>query len=226
MKKISIKDVIDFRRKSPKSKQSFALNLKLSKEKVKTEDGGNYWISTTSAVSESYKISDIQPIIDKKDILAEKHEETDYRLTKLMYKRNIEILDTCEKFDFNKWKPSKEIKFLRKHKDYSILTINELDIQVTPNHIFSFKKDHIENIGAIWFIAKLDGLKKEELGMFADILYRYLHLYYSEKYTISPQYCIAVDLVNGFDINYLQLKKGKIEKILDSTINEIRKLIQ
>lgn len=226
MKKISIKDVVDFRRKSPRSKQSFALNLKLSKEKANTKGGGNYWISATTAVSKSYKISDIQPIIDKKDKLAEKHEETNYRGTKVMYKRNIEILNTFEKFDFDKWRPSKEIKFLRKHKDYSVLTINGLDIQVEPNHIFSLKKDNIEEIGAIWFIAKLDGLKKEELGMFTDILYRYLHLYYSEKYTISPQYCIAVDLVNGFDINYLQLKKGKIEKILDSTINEIRKLIQ
>jgi len=224
MKKISIKDVVEFRNKSAKSKQNFAIDVKLGKNKVKTEGGGNYWVSCISAVSNSYKLNNMQPLLDKRDELVEKYEKTDYRKTKMMYKRNIDILYNCEKFDFDKWRPSKKINIIRKFKDYSILTIKGLQIQVNPNHIFTFEKNDVEEIGAIWFIAKLNGFRKEELGMFADVLYEYLNIHYSEKYTVNPKYCITVDTFNSFDINYLQLEKGEIPRILNSTIDEINEL--
>ncbi|WP_321332530.1 hypothetical protein [uncultured Bacteroides sp.] len=224
MKKISINNLVEFRSKSPKSKHSFAADLKSGKEKVSTGKGGNYWVSCVSAINKSYKLNDFQPLANKRDELAKKSEETSYKRTLVMYKRNIDILYTFEKFDLEKWRPSKKIEYIRKPKEYSTLTIKELQIQVNPNYIFRFKKDGIEEIGAIWFIAKINGFKKEELGMFADILYRFLDFYYSEKYVINPQYCIAVDLFNGSDINYLHLKDGKTLKILDSILDEIKEL--
>lgn len=60
--------------------------------------------------------------------------------------------------------------------------------------------------------------------MFADIMYRYLQTHYSKEHDISPEYCIAVDVFNGYDINYLQLKEKVVPQILIPTIDEINKL--
>lgn len=225
MRKISVKDVIDFTRKSDRSKQTFAFNLKLEKERKNLETGGDYWISSISALSNSYKLNDIQPIIDKKDELEEKYATAEYKKTKIMYKRNIDILHGCEEFDLDKWRPSQKINFIKKHRDLSILNIDGLDIQVSPNHIFTFQNGDIENVGAIWFIAKLDGYKKDELGMFTDILYRYLYAHFSNDYNINAQYCIAVDVFKGINLNYIQFKEDGIPQILDLTIGEIKGLM-
>ncbi len=225
MKKISINELVDFSKKSSRSKQTFIKNLILGKEKANTGSGGDYWISCISAVKKCYKWNNFQPSADKREELAKKSEETNYTRTLEMYKRNIDILLTFEKSDLEKWRPSKKIEYIQKlPKKDSILRIKELEIKVNPNYIFKFKKDETKVIGAIWFIAKIDGFKKEELGMFADALYRYLEFYYSEKYVIDPKYCIAVDLVNGSDINYSQVTKSETPKILDSILDEIRDL--
>lgn len=175
-------------------------------------------------MSNSYKLNDVQPIIDKKEELEEKYETAEYKRTKIMYKRNIDILYTCEEFDLNRWRPSEKIKFIRKYREHSVLNLEGLQIQVFPTHIFTFKNGDSEEVGAIWFIAKLDGYKKEELGMFTDILYRYLNAFFSENYSISSKYCIAVDVFRGVNLSYLQFKEENILQILDSTIEEIKSL--
>ncbi len=142
-----------------------------------------------------------------------------------MYKRNIGILYNYEDFDLKKWKPSKKIKFLKKHKNDSILTIKALQVQVIPHHVFTFQKNDVEEIGAIWFVAKLNGFKKEELGMFTDILYRYLKNHFSKDYILNSKYCIAVDVFNNFEVSYLQLEKGEVQLTLNSTLDEIKKLM-
>lgn len=224
--KISIKDVVDFRRKSDRRKQTFAASLKNGKEKSNSESsGGDYWISSISAISNSYKLNDMQPIIDKQYELEDKYEAAEYRKTKIMYKRNIDILYSCAEFDLGRWRPSKNIKFIRKYRNHSILNIEGLDIQVLPSHIFTFQSGEIEEIGAIWFIAKLDGYQKDELGIFVDILYRYLNYYFSENYRINPKYCIAIDVTRGIDLNYLEFEKEEIVQILDSIIEDIKRLI-
>lgn len=226
MKKISIKDVVEFRRKSDRSKRNFAMTLKLGKKRINLEGGGNYWITSISAISNSYKLNDKQPIINKKDELEEKYEAAEYKKTKIMYKRNIDILNRCEGFNLEKWRPSEKMEFKKKYKDYSTLDIEGLQIQVSPNHIFTFENKGIKETGAIWFIAKLGGYKKEELGIFTDILYRYLNFHFSENYDVNPQYCIAVDVCSGTDINYSQLMKEEIPQFLNSTIDEIKELMQ
>lgn len=225
MRKISFKEVVDFRNKSDRSKQSYAFNLKSEKEKISTESGGDYWISSISALSNSYKLNDIQPIIDKKEELEEKYETAEYKRTKIMYKRNIDILYACEEFDLDRWGPSEKIKFIRKYREHSVLNLEGLQIQVFPTHIFTFKNGNSEEVGAIWFIAKLDGYRKEELGMFTDILYRYLNAFFSENYSVSSKYCIAVDVFRGIDLNYIQFEESGNSQILDSTIEEIKKLM-
>ncbi len=167
----------------------------------------------------------MQLIRDKVYELEDKFENTDYQRTKTMYGRNIDILYKYEVFDFNIWKPNEQITYIKKHKSDFVLTIKGLPIEAVPHHVFSFQGDDIKEIGAIWFIAKLDGYREVELGMFTDILYRYLKNTFSKDYTLNPRYCTAVDVVNNFAVNYYQIEKGEVPSILDKTIDEIKKIM-
>lgn len=225
MKKISIKDVVAFRRKSDRSKKSFAAAIKLNKVKISLEGGGDYWITSLSAISNSYKLNDLKFIVDKRSELEEKHDNTNYKQTKTMYKRNIDILHNYENFDLKKWRPAKKMRLLKKHKEDSVLTIRGLEVHVAPHHVFTFTRNEENEVGAIWYIAQLDGFRKEELGMFADILFRYLKAHYSKEYTLNTKYCIAIDVFNNFEVSYSQLENGDIPLILNSTLDEIKRLM-
>lgn len=224
MRKLSIKQIIEFRNKSDNSKKSFALNLKIDKEKNDSDGGGDYWISALSTISNGFKYNDNSYILEKIHELEDKFEHAEYKRTKVMYQRNIEILYKFESFDFSKWIPTNDFAIIKKHKSNFILDINGLQIQAIPHHVFTFKNDE-EEIGAIWFIAKLDGYTQIELATFTDILYRYLNINFSKEYKINPDYCIAVDVVKVEDISYSKIIKEAIPLILDSTIKEIKKLM-
>jgi len=225
MKKLSIKKIIEFKGKSDRAKKTFTQNLKFEKEVKESDGGGDYWISSLSAISNSYKRNNLQLIRDKVHELEEKFENTDFQRTKTMYGRNIDILIKYEVFDFKIWKPNEQITYIKKHKSDFILTIKGLPIEAVPHHVFSFQDEDIKEIGAIWFIAKLEGYSKIELAMFTDILFRYLKNVFSKDYTLNPRYCIAVDVVNNFAVNYYQIEKGEVPSILDKTIDEIKKIM-
>jgi len=225
MQKLSIKKIVEFRGKSDRSKKHFVNSLKLDKPKDEEESGGDYWVSCLSAISNSYKLNDIELIINKRIELEEKYGDTEYNTTKTMYKRNIDIIYNFEDFDLNQWKPLEELKFIKKNKENSVLLIKGLQIQVTPNHVFTFQREGIDEIGSIWFIAKLNGFSKSELGMFADILYRYLKINFAKDYSPNGKYCIAVDVFNNFEVSFSQLENGEIPYLLNSTLDEIKKLI-
>jgi hypothetical protein len=225
MKKIPIKRIIEFRRKSDKAKKNFATNLSKDREKSNGDGGGDYWISCLSAISNSFKFNDLKLVSNKKDELEGKYEKTENKRTKTMYGRNIDILYNYEDFDLKKWKPIKDVSNVKKNKEDLILNIKGLQIQADPHHVFTFKKKDKEEIGAIWFIAKLGGYRKEELGMFTDILYRYLNTHFSREYGLNPKYCIAVDVFNNFDLSYSQLENGEAPLVLNSTLDEIKKLM-
>jgi hypothetical protein len=225
MKKLSVKDLIAFRKKSDRAKQNFAVNMRKEKPEVQTDGGGDYWITCLSAISNSYKLKNVQAVVNKRKELEDKIEIADNTKTKNMYRRNIKILNNYENFDFTTLTPSSDSNFLRKKKDNYILIINGIPIQVKPHHIFSFDNNGVQEVGAIWFIAKLNGFKNEELGMFTNILYKYLMKHFSDQYLINYKYCIAVDVFNNEEVNYLQLENGEIPKLLDSTLNAIKALI-
>jgi hypothetical protein len=225
MKALSIKKIIDFRRKSDPSKKTFVANIKVDKDKINVDGGGDYWVSCLSAIGNSYRSNDLKSIIDKRGELAEKVKETEHDRTKAMYRRNISILDNYEGYDFKKLRPSNKLKFLKKHKADFLLTIKGFQVLASPRHVFTFQRNDIEEIGTIWFIAKLGGYKKEELGMFTDILFRYLNTHFSKDFTLNPKYCIAVDVFNNVDLNYSQLEKGEVPKLLNATLDDIKKLM-
>lgn len=224
MRKLSIKEIIDFRKKSDSSKKTFALNLHIDKEKNNSDGGGDYWVSCLSTISNCFKYNDNRLILEKIYELEDKLEQTEYQRTKDMYKRNIDILYKFETFDFSKWIPTNNFTIIKKHKSNFILDINGLQVQAMPQHVFTFENDE-EEIGAIWFIAKLEGYTQAELAMFTDILFRYLNTNFSKNYKINPDYSITVDVVKVEDLNYSKIIKEGIPLLLDSTIREIKKLM-
>ncbi len=199
--------------------------MERDKLKPETDGGGDYWRSCLSAISNSYKANDIESIIAKRIELEDKYGNTEYKGTKTMYKRNIDVLYNYEDFDLNKCRRSGKIEFIRKHKLDSILTIKGLKVQATPNHVFKFIKNDNEQVGAIWFIAKFGGFKQDELGMFADILFHYLKAHYANNYTLNPKYCIAVDVFNNIEVNFSQIESGEVSPLLIATLEEIKKLL-
>ncbi len=226
MKKLRIKDVIKFRKKRTEStKKTFIQNLKNERNQQNNSEARNYWVRSESAIKSTFKHNEPRYITDKLNELNELLlDPTHHSNTIKQYKHNVIILKQFEHFDFNLIKPSDNIKILSQRTEDKILTIKGLPVECVPSFVYSFDDD--DEIGAIWFIAQKDGFKKEELGMFADILGRYLKLYFAEKYVINSQYCIVVDLYNRKFIRCSQLDEGAIPKVLDRTLEEINKITQ
>ncbi len=142
-----------------------------------------------------------------------------------MYQRNIDILQNYKSLDLKKLRPLQGLSFLKKSNSDSILNIKGIQIETKPSYIFTFGNKGEEKIGGIWFTAKVNGYRVEEVGMFCDMLYRFLKLNYSEKYQLIPKYCIAVDMLSSTIIDYSKLENGTLPKLLSPTINEVNKFM-
>ncbi|MNY28578.1 hypothetical protein D3C86_1625620 [compost metagenome] len=174
-----------------------------------------------SAISNVFKHENLELIDEKIVELREKIVDAEYDNSRIMYRRNIEILNGYENWNFNKFKP-KRCKILKQHKEATIVNINGLPIKVTPHHVFVFEKNNKTYVGGIWFVAKKEGFSKMELGMFSDALYRSLMINYSEEYSLSTEYCFAIDVVNKFDVNYMQMQNNEVSFFLDKIILELK----
>lgn len=225
MKKLTAKNLIAFRNKNERSKRKFVDDLRVDVEKENSDGGGDYWVSSVSALCNAFRRTAPRIVKDKMEELEEKLEKTNIKTTKNMYKRNIEVLYNYEGFDFRTLQPKRKMVFQRKPKTFSLLTLKGLQVQSNPSHVFTFERNGVTEIGAIWFIAKLGGYKKDELGIFADIMFRYLKTNYSDEYVLNPKYCVAVDVVKAHDVNYDQIQKSEVPDLLNATLNEIKRLI-
>ncbi len=225
MRKISIKDIIKFQKYSDRKKQTFASDLKKVLEPKDNDGGGDYWISSISAISNAFKSNNNKLIVEKIDELEGKLEAPLMNRTKVMYERNISILGNYEEFDFTNWVPIRNLNYLKKYKENFVIDLSGLRVHAVPQHLFTFDLGGKEEIGAIMFIATLDGYEKEELAMFTDVLYRCLDLHYSKHYSVNKEYCIAVDVENEIDVNYKQIELGKIPKRLNAIIRDIKNSI-
>jgi len=223
MEKITIKNLIDFRRKNERTRITFVHNLKKEK-KSDDSSGGDYWISCLSAITNAFKYENTDLLEAKIELLRDKIKYSQIKRIKDQFQRNIDILSNFQDFDFQHLKPNSDLTFLKQPKIKSIIDIKGFPVESKPSLIFSFSENNSEEVGGIWFVAKLNGFKKTELGMFVDILYRYLEKRYSKDFYVNPNYCIAVDLFNGQDVNYSEIQNGDIPILIDSTIDEIKKL--
>ena len=227
MEKVRIKDLIEFRQKSERSRHTHIINLKKEKP-PKTDDkggGGDYWVSCLSALSNVYHTDDTDLINQKIEMLQNKIPITTDKKTKDRWQKNIDLLYNFGDYDFKSIKPNDDLTFLKKHDFQSIIKIDGLPIQSKPHHVFSYTNNDFEEVGAVWFIAQKDGYQKSELGMFCDIMYRYLIAHYSDKYKVNPAFCIAIDVFNCQDVNYSQLLNGEIAYLLDSTVIDVKKFL-
>lgn len=224
MKKITVKNVVEFRRTDEKKRLAFLNSLLREKRAADDGGGGDYWVSCLSAISNILLDKDKRRIGGKIAELEERIEETDHKGTKTRWQRNIDILYNFEDFDFDSLRPE-DIHQLKKPVAISLVDIEDFPIECKPNFVFWFENDGFREIGATWFIAKLGGYKKSELGMFADIMHRYLVANYSDDYKINAEYCVAVDLVNAREVRYSQILTDEIKPLLGKTISEMRKLL-
>jgi len=223
MNKLSVKTLIDFHRKTIKGRQTLINNLRVKTKPSK--DGGDYWISCVSTLSNAFKSNDNKLIKEKIAHLVNLRELSPHEITKTMYERNARILRNYEDYDFSIWHPSKDLKFQPKTRSKSIVNIKGLPIQVLPSHVFSFNSNGIPTIGAIWFVAKLNGFKIEEVGIFTEILYRYLDLNYASDYLINPSCCVTIDVVNCIEAKYDRILNKEIPSLLDFVIDDVKTMV-
>lgn len=227
MEKISVSNIVEFgRKKTPASQLTLINNLRKPKKEDNSDGGGNYWIHSLSAINSTFVSEDNNAIIEKIDVLIDKIEVATAKTSKDMFQKNINILYNFEDFEFSKLKPEAELSYLSKPKSKSIITIKGLPLQALPTYVFSFNKNGTKKIGAIWFVAKLDGYKDNELAIFTDVLHRYLKANYEDKFEIDPRFCISVDVTNLKKVTYTNISNGTVTTSLISTVDSIKALLR
>ena len=222
MEKLTVKNLIEFRGKNDRTRITFVNNLKA--EKQKSDDGGGYyWISCLWAIRNTFTSGDLNRLDEKIDLLNEKIKISSIKRIKDQFQRNIDIINNFKDYNFEHLKPTSDLTFLKQPTYQTILTIKNFPVEAKPCHVFSFSQNNSAEIGGVWFVAQLKGFKKAELGMFSDILYRYLDKHYSKDFYVNPDYCIAVDLYNGQETNYTEIKNGNIPVLIDSTLDDFKR---
>lgn len=222
MRKISVKNIVQFYNKPEKSKRSFLKSINKIKEPDNEGGGGNYWVRSLSALSNAYKYNNTQFIKDKIDEISEDYNKSNRNQTKEMYQKNLNILHKYEDFNFSKYYPNETFRILNKVSKKSIIEIDKVPVQVLPTQIFKFEKDGIDFVGGIWFVAKLERYKNHELGIFSEVLYNYLILNFGNNYAVSPEFCTIVDVLNQVEVNYRMIMDNTITSLLRPTLKSIR----
>ena len=225
MNKLPIKKLVEFRRFSEQRRSNFATKLKTPVEAKPKGDGGNYWVRSISALSTSFKFNDNSIIRERLQSLEEDLAITELKRTKVMYQRNIDILYNYEDYDFSDIRPSDDLTFHSKPIYKSLLEINGIPVQILPNHVFSYGDDKQPNIGSIWFVTWLDGFKVGDLGIYSEVIYRYLSKHYSKDFTIVPEDCMVMDASSTQVVTYKQIIEGEVPSLLDSTLATLRGLL-
>jgi hypothetical protein len=223
IEKLPVKKMVEFRRLSEARRITFTNRLKAPKEV--SSDGGNYWVRSICAIGTAFKTNDNGVIKERLDYLLNDFKLTERNQTKIMYQRNIDILEKYQDFDFSIWRPSANLKFLSKPKFKSIIEMKGLPIQINPSHVYSYGQKNNESVGGIWFITWLEGFKLGDLGIYSEALYRYLSHHYSKDFIINPAACIIVDAPKANAIGYNQILNGEIPSIIDKTLNSINKFV-
>jgi len=227
MRKLSVKNLVDFRKRSDRGKRNFIESIKSNKAPTITEGGGDYWTISLSAVGNAFKRNDLEIINEKVDEVQQKLKSAKAKVSQTMYYRNITILQNYLNLDLNKLRPGEKLLFQKKSTGNTLLPIKGLEIEVDAKryHAYTFGKKDEENIGAVWFITQVNGYRIEEIGMFCEMLYKFLKHNYAKKYELNSKYCVAVDMLSGQIVSYSQIEDGSIPQVLTPTLDAINKLM-
>ncbi|MGB8194540.1 MAG: hypothetical protein WCF67_21590 [Chitinophagaceae bacterium] len=148
MKKLSVNNLVEFNRKSATGKKSFVQDIKSNIIEPPNEGGGDYWITSISAICKSYRGGDLGLIDEKVAELQRKLSNTKHAVTKNMYQRNIVILQKYKSIDLKKIRPGGKVSFLKKSTETSVLTIKGLQIKAKPSqYLYVWKKGRRESWG-------------------------------------------------------------------------------
>jgi len=229
MQKISIKELVAFTRKpNDRAKKNFAYKLKSRTAKEKKEDdesgGGDYWITSTSCINNVFKHNNKDLYDGKIEELAEKVTAAELNQVKSMFQRNIDILNNFKDFHIEDIRPSKILKFETVQRAHTIVYIDDFPLYISPSVLFCHERRGKKELGAIWLVAQVGGFKKNELGMFCEMLYEFLIKHYSEDYQISEDLCIAIDTFSAQKISYKELKNSNASSLVKKTLKEIKNL--
>lgn len=187
MEKVTIKDLVDFKRKSDRAKKSFAFKIETRKAKPKDDgSGGNWWSPSLSAIGNTFKTGDTTFLNDKTDDLHNRYNSVDSKLTKLQYIHNIEVLQSMLEYNFEEIRPEQEFFSVKSIYEQKIIEISGFPVQAWPTSVFSFRENDEIYIGSVWFVTNKDPFKDSELGMYAEMLYRFLSKWYSPKFKVNP----------------------------------------
>lgn len=230
MEKITIKELVNFRRRSDKKQKiNFANKLKNRKikdknpENDKIDKSGNYWITSMSCIYNVYKYNDKKFYDLKIDELHKRYETTSER-NKNTIQRNIDILNNFKDFDFKDIRPTSDLKFEKISRQIKTINVDDFPIYVNPSIVYSYDQNGKKEIGAILFVPQLNGFNKPELGMFCEMLYKFLMKNFSEDFQISQEHCIAIDIFNAQKVTYFDLTSGDIPLLIANTLLEIKEL--
>ncbi|MEZ7496605.1 hypothetical protein QO206_14010 [Leeuwenhoekiella aequorea] len=226
MEKVSVSKLVELRRITKEgSKQTFIRNLLKGKvqDPDKIDIGGDYWITSSSAVAATFWNNEKKYLEDKIQDLSNKIELSEFQRTKNQFQENIDLLVIMQDFDFRSILPNTELQKLSVIKN--IITISNVPIQVRPQRIFSYSDNGAKQVGGVWFVAKKDGYSDGELGMFCTAIYQYLKIRYGDEYVVDPNFCIAVDISRAKDLSYTEILKNGTSEILLNAINELNKLL-
>ena len=227
MRKLSVKNLVDFRKRSDRGKRNFIQSIKSNKIPIITEGGGDYWTISLSAVCNAFKQDDLQIIHEKIAEVQQKLKNSKSTGPKLMYKRNIAILQNYLNTNAKNLRPEGKLFFPKKSTGNTLLSIKGLEIEVDAKrcHAYIYGKKDEESVAAIWFIAQVNGYRIEEIGMFCEMLYKFVKHNYAKKYSLDAKYCIAVDLLSGQIVSYSQIEDGSFPQVLTSTLDAINKFL-
>lgn len=224
MKKISVKNVVRFRNKKDQTRLTLLNNLTKQEElTTPTDGGGDYWVTSLSALSNAVKAKNTTPIKNKIIDISTKIQPGLIKQTKDMYERNLSILHYYENFNINNWLPT-NAKILTKITKRVIIEIEQVPVQIEPSQVFYVEEDGTKRAGAIWFVAQLTGFSNPDLGMFAECLYIHLDKILDDQYEIEPKYCLVVEAVKNTAVNYQMILDEEVPSLLSSTLAEIRKI--
>lgn len=209
-----------FRDKSEKSRRTLLTNLSKGTE-VSLDGGGDYWVRSLSALSNAVKEKSTEPIRNKIVDITNDFKPGMVKQTKDMYERNLNILHNYEDFDSSNWLPA-NTKTVSRSSKKAIIEISGVPVQITPSQVYSFEVGEDKYVGAIWFLAKLEGFKKPELGIFAEALHIYLSANFANGYHVSAQNCLIVDVLNKEEVNYQMIVDKEIPSLLFETLESIK----
>ena len=223
MENVAISKLVEFRRKTERSKRTFAEKLYHPPVQRKSEDGGgDYWVRSLSAINNAYKANDNQIILDKIEDISGDLENTSILKTKSMYERNLQILHNFEDIDFKDLIPVTEFEFLERQAKKANFDVNDFPIKIKFNQLYSFNENESIFLGGVLFVAKLGGYTKGELGIFTEAFFRYLNQKYSNDYQISMKNVKVIDVLTLNEVTYDMLEDGVVPRYLESTIDSIK----